>query len=71
MEPDFSHTLLDGATGLSALLDTLEEELVARGVPPAIASSLLIAADEVVSNVLNHGGGRRASRSRLRCPTAG
>ncbi|TAJ73450.1 MAG: ATP-binding protein [Phenylobacterium sp.] len=57
MEPDFSHTLLDGAVGLSALLDTLEEELVARGVPLAAVSSLLIAADEVISNALNHGGG--------------
>lgn len=57
MEPDFSHTLLDGATGLSALLDTLEEDLAGRGVPMAVVSSVMIAADEVISNALNHGGG--------------
>jgi serine/threonine-protein kinase RsbW len=57
MEPDFSHTLRDGASGLSLLLDTLEEELAARGVPMATVSAVLIAADEVISNALNHGGG--------------
>ncbi len=56
MEPDFRHTLLDGASGLSALLDTLEGELSERGVPMAAASSVLIAADEVISNAVNHGG---------------
>lgn len=56
MEPDFRHTLLDGASGLSALLDTLEDELSDRGVPMTAASSVLIAADEVISNALNHGG---------------
>lgn len=56
MEPNFSHTLPAGASGLSVLLDTLEEELTTRGVPPATASAVLIAADEVISNALNHGG---------------
>jgi anti-sigma regulatory factor (Ser/Thr protein kinase) len=56
MEADFSYSLPDGGAGLSALLDALEEALAARGVPMAVASSVLIAADEVVSNVLNHGG---------------
>jgi anti-sigma regulatory factor (Ser/Thr protein kinase) len=56
MEPDFSHTLPAGASGLSVLLDTLEEELAGRGVPMATVSSVLIAADEVISNALNHGG---------------
>ncbi|MBU1374434.1 MAG: ATP-binding protein [Alphaproteobacteria bacterium] len=56
MEPDFSHTLRDGASGLSALLDTLEEDLAGRGVPVATVASVLIAADEVVSNALHHGG---------------
>jgi len=57
MEPDFSHTLRDGASGLSVLLDTLEEELANRGVPMAAVGSVLIAADEVISNALSHGGG--------------
>jgi serine/threonine-protein kinase RsbW len=60
MEPDFSHTLRDGASGLSVLLDTLEEELAGRGVPMGAVSSVLIAADEVISNALNHGGGAPA-----------
>jgi len=60
MEPDFSHTLRDGASGLSVLLDTLEEELAGRGVPVAAVGSVLIAADEVISNALNHGGGAPA-----------
>jgi serine/threonine-protein kinase RsbW len=55
MEPDVSHTLLDGAMDLSTLLDTLETELAGRGVPIAAVSAVLIAADEVVSNILNHG----------------
>ena len=57
MEPDFAHTLRDGASGLSVLLDTLEEDLAGRGVPMAAVSAVLIAADEVISNALNHGGG--------------
>ncbi len=56
MEADFSYSLPDGGAGLAALLDALEEALAARGVSMAVASSVLIAADEVVSNVLNHGG---------------
>jgi len=56
MEADFSYSLPDGGAGLSALLDALEDALAARGVPAAAASSVLIAADEVVSNILNHGG---------------
>jgi len=60
MEPDFAHTLPAGGEGLPALLDALEEELAGRGVPMAVASSVLIAADEVISNILNHGGAHAA-----------
>ncbi len=56
MEADFSYSLPDGGAGLSALLDALEAALAVRGVPPAVAGSILIAADEIVSNVLGHGG---------------
>lgn len=56
MEPDFAHTLPPGGKGLSALLDALEEELAGRGVPMATVSSVLLAVDELVSNVRNHGG---------------
>jgi len=56
MEVDFSYSLAKGGAGLPALLDAVEEALADRGVPMAIASSILIAADEVVSNALNYGG---------------
>ncbi|WP_068875586.1 MULTISPECIES: ATP-binding protein [unclassified Phenylobacterium] len=56
MEADFSYSLPDGGAGLSALLDAFEAALAARDVPPAVASSILIAADEIVSNVVGHGG---------------
>jgi serine/threonine-protein kinase RsbW len=56
MEPDFSHTLVGGRAGLSALLDNLEAGLAERRVPSATVSSVLMAADEVLSNILDHGG---------------
>lgn len=56
MEADFSYSLPDGGAGLSALLDALEAALAARDVPPTAASAILISADEIVSNVLGHGG---------------
>lgn len=56
MEPDFSQSLSAGPAGLPALLDRLEEELAARGAPMAVVSSVLIAADEIISNIINHGG---------------
>jgi len=54
MEPDFSHTLLDGRAGFPALMDALEAHLLQAGVPMAVASSVMIAADEVVANVLDY-----------------
>lgn len=56
MELDFSHTLSGGRTGFPALMDALEAYLVDRGVPDAAAGALMVAADEVVSNILDHGG---------------
>lgn len=58
MEPEFSHTLLGGRAGLGALLDDLESGLAARGAPMAAVSAVLIAADEVLSNILDHGGAK-------------
>src|SRR3990167_6354770 len=55
MEPEFSHTLLGGRAGLGALLHDLESGLTARGAPIATVSAVLIAADEVLSNILDHG----------------
>ena len=56
MESDFSRTLSDGKAGFPALLDAIEAHLADAGVPKTAIGPVLIAADEVVSNVLNHGG---------------
>lgn len=56
MDADFSHTLRGGRTGLPELLDALERHLDEAGVPLAAASAVMIAADEVLSNVIDHGG---------------
>lgn len=63
MDDDFSHTLLDGRTGLPALLDALEAHLETSGAPPAAVSAVMIAADEVLSNVVDYGGARRVEVS--------
>lgn len=59
MESDFFRTLNDGRAGFPALLDAIEAHLAGAGVPEAAIAPVLIASDEVVSNVLDHGGGGR------------
>ena len=56
MDADFSHTLSGGRTGLPALLDALETHLSEAGAPMPVVSAVMIAADEVLSNVIDHGG---------------
>lgn len=56
MEPDFSHTLSGGRAGFPALMDALEAFLSARAAPEPDAGALMVAVDEVVSNILTHGG---------------
>lgn len=56
MASDFSRTLSADRDGLGEALDALESCLSARGVPPAAIGPVLIALDEVISNILNHGG---------------
>lgn len=56
MEPDFSHTLSGGHAGFPALMDALEAYFAARGAPAAVTGALMVVVDEVVSNILNHGG---------------
>jgi len=56
MDANFSHTLFGGRTGLSGLLDALEAHLTAAGASAAATSAVMIAADEVLSNVIDHGG---------------
>jgi serine/threonine-protein kinase RsbW len=57
MEPDFCRTLSDGRAGFPALLDDLESYLGRREAPAAAIAPVIIAADEIVSNILSHGGG--------------
>src|SRR4051812_30429225 len=56
MESDFSATLRDGRAGFPALLDAMEAHMAAAGVPAAVVAPIMIASDEVLSNVLNYGG---------------
>lgn len=59
MESDDSVTLTDGRAGLPALIDVLEARLAQRGAPAGVVASLMIAADEVISNSLDYGGASR------------
>lgn len=61
MESDFFRTLKDGRAGFPALLDAIEAHLAGAGVPDTVIAPVLIASDEVVSNILDHGGVGRAS----------
>jgi serine/threonine-protein kinase RsbW len=58
MDPDFSHTLTEGRTGLPAALDALEARLGEFGLPVGATGAVMVAADEVLSNVLDHGDAR-------------
>lgn len=62
MELDFSHTLTGGRAGFPALMDALEGYFAARHAPQAAIAALMVAVDEVVSNILNHGGEALAVR---------
>lgn len=55
MDPAFTHTLSGGAD-LPAVLDALEAHLAEAGAPMNVVSAVMIAADEALSNALNHSG---------------
>lgn len=59
MKGEFARTLSDGRAGFPELLDAIEAHLGAHEVPPGPAAQFMIAFDEVISNVLNHGGDGR------------
>lgn len=61
MAPDFSHTLTDGRDGLTAALDSLESHLAGLGLPAGPLGAVMVAADEILSNVLGHGGATQVS----------
>lgn len=56
MPSDFFRTLSDGRAGFPALMDAVEAHLAGAGAPDAAIAPVMIATDEVVSNILNHGG---------------
>ena len=56
MKAEFSRTLSDGRAGFPALLDEIEACLGEHGVPPGATAQLMIVLDEIISNILNHGG---------------
>lgn len=62
MASDFFRTLSEGRVGFPEALDALERHLAAGGVPAAVVASVLVVADEVISNVLDYGGGSTAPR---------
>lgn len=63
MDDDFSQSLEDGRAGLAGFLDRLEAFLERSGAPAAAVGAVMIAADEVVSNVLDYGGAGRVDLS--------
>lgn len=56
MQSNVSHRLTCGGAGLRALLDAIEAQLADGDAPAAVAAAVLIACDEIVSNIVNHGG---------------
>jgi serine/threonine-protein kinase RsbW len=59
MKAEFSRRLTDGRAGFPSLLEAVEDWLDGHGVPPGAAAPLMIACDEIISNVLSHGGKSR------------
>jgi serine/threonine-protein kinase RsbW len=55
MDWDCQHTLSEGTPGFAVFLDTIAAELDRGAVPPEVASRAMVALDEIVSNVLEHG----------------
>lgn len=55
METEFACTLSNGRAGFQALMDDAEAFLARRNVPDATASQIMIALDEIITNILSHG----------------
>jgi serine/threonine-protein kinase RsbW len=53
----FERTLSAGTPGLAGLIAEIEAWLETAGVPPAAAARMMVAFDEVLSNIAHHGGG--------------
>ena len=59
MDSDVSHRLSGGSAGVRTLLDAISDQLARGDVPDVATMPVLIACDEIVSNVVRHGGEAR------------
>ncbi|KRB82269.1 anti-sigma regulatory factor [Sphingomonas sp. Root710] len=57
MAADFARSMAADAARLPALLDAIEAWLGDNGVPMAKLAPVMIAFDEILSNIVNYGGG--------------
>lgn len=57
MDAEFTRTVPADAEHLPALLDAIEIWLAESGVPTEQIARLMVAFDELLSNIVNHGGG--------------
>lgn len=57
MTDPLRYTLPAEVDRLPALTDAIDEGLAERGVPAATAALVMIALDEILSNIVLHGGG--------------
>ncbi|WP_257550377.1 ATP-binding protein [Sphingopyxis sp. DBS4] len=55
MATEFNCTLSDGNAGLQAMMDGAEAFLADNAIPDRTAARVLIALDEIVSNIFAHG----------------
>lgn len=55
MTAEFARTLSDGRAGFPELLAAIEAQLESHDLPPGPVAQVMIAFDEIISNVLDHG----------------
>lgn len=55
MATEYNCTLSDSRAGLQALMDSAEAFLAGNAVPDHAAAQMLVALDEIVSNIFAHG----------------
>lgn len=55
VETEFACTLSNGRAGFQALMDDAEAFLERRDVPGTTTSQIMIALDEIITNILSHG----------------
>lgn len=57
MTADFSRTLTDGSAAFASFLEAIEAYLESQGIPQGATARLMVAFDDVISNILRHAGG--------------